>query len=111
MLAQMMKAMHRHGCVDFTLTQQAEQLLHDQALQEYSNAFTPDKKSQGWSKQFLPEPVSKFQFYPKSITQDILPEPLPEQDSVRARPAPVAPGRNEDLDTTQVRKTNVSVQA
>lgn len=103
----MMKAMHRHGCADFTLTQQAEQLLRDEALQEYSNAFTPDKNSQGCSKEFVPEPVSKFQFYPKSITHDIISEPLQEHASVRARPAPVAPGLNEDLDTTQVRKTNV----
>lgn len=111
MLVQMMKAMQRHGCTDFTLTQQAEQLLRDGALQDYPNAFAPDKKSQGCSKEFVPEPVSKFQFYPKSITHDIISEPLQEHASVRARPAPVAPGLNEDLDTTQVRKTNVSVQA
>lgn len=111
MLAQMMKAMHRHGCADFTLTQQAEQLLRDDALQEYSNAFTPDIKSQGCSNEFVPESVSKFQFYPKSITHDIISEPLEEQASVQAMQAPAAPGLNEDLAATQVRETNVSIQA
>lgn len=111
MLAQMMKAMHRRGCADFTLTQQAEQLLRDDALQEYSNAFTPDKKSQGCSSEFVPESVFKFQFYPKSITHDVISEPLEEQARVQAMQAPVAPGLNDDLDTTQVRKTNVSIQA
>lgn len=107
----MMKAMHRHGCRNFTLTQQAEQLLHDDALQEYSNTFTPDKKSQGCSNKFAPESVSKFQFHPKSITRDIISEPVEEHASVQAMQAPVAPGLSEDLDTTQVRKTNESIQA
>lgn len=104
MLAQMMKAMHRHGCADFTLTQKAEQLLRDDALQEYSNAFTPEKKNRGRSNEFVQEPVSKFQFYPKSITHEIISEPLEEQASVPAMQAPAAPGLKEDLDTAQVRK-------
>lgn len=110
MLAEMMKAMRRHGCADFTLTQQAEQLLRDHALQEYSNAFTPDKKSQGCSNEFGPESLSKFQFYPKSITRDVISEPLEEHAcSVPAMQAPVPPDLNEDVDTSQVRNMNMSI--
>lgn len=105
MLAEMMKAMHRHGCADFTLTQQAEQLLRDHALQEYSNAFTPDRKSQGCSNECVPESVSKLHFYPKS---DVISEGLEEHASVQAVQAPVAPDLNEDVDATQVRNTNPS---
>ncbi|XP_067374526.1 uncharacterized protein jakmip1 isoform X3 [Channa argus] len=43
LLVQMMKAMHRHGCMDSTLTQQVEQLLSDSALQDYTATFTPGK--------------------------------------------------------------------
>lgn len=102
MLAEMMKAMRRRGCADFTLTQQAEQLLRDHALQEYSNAFPPDKKSQGCSNEFGAESLSKLQFYPKSITRDVISEPLEEQ-------APVPPDLNEDEETTQVRNINMSI--
>lgn len=109
MLAEMMKAMHRHGCADFTLAQQAEQLLHDHALQEYSNAFTPNKKSQGCSNEFGPESLSKFQFYPKSITHDVTSEPLEEHASVQAMQAPVPPDLNEGVDTTQVRNIIMSI--
>lgn len=35
-----MKTMQRRGCVDSTLTQRAEQLLSDTALQDYAAAFT-----------------------------------------------------------------------
>ncbi|KAM6952967.1 uncharacterized protein PEZ65_016716 [Lycodopsis pacificus] len=41
LLVQMMKAMHRRGCVDSTLTHQVEQLLSDAALQNYTTAFAP----------------------------------------------------------------------
>lgn len=109
LLAEMMKAMRRHGCADFTLTQQAEQLLRDHALQEYSDAFTPDKKSQGCSDDFGPESLSKFHFYPKSITRDVASEPLEEHASVPAMQAPVPPDLNEHVDTTQVRNMNMSI--
>lgn len=89
--------------------QQAEQLLGDDALQEYSDAFTPDKHSQGCSNEFLPESVSKFQFYPNSITHDVGSESLKEHARVQAMQAPAAPGPNEDLDNKQVRKTSVSI--
>ncbi|XP_028314658.1 trichohyalin-like isoform X2 [Gouania willdenowi] len=41
LLAQMMKVMHRRGCVDSQLSQQVEHLLSDAALQDYTTAFTP----------------------------------------------------------------------
>lgn len=119
MLAQMVKAMHRHGCADFTLTQQAEQLLRDDALQEYSNAFTPDQKSQDRSSEFVPESVSKLQNYTKTLTHNIISKasgmpnqnqagiPLGEHGGIRVTQPPVALGRNEDLDTTEVRTTNM----
>lgn len=119
MLTQMMKAMHRHGCADFTLTQQAEQLLRDDALQEYSNAFTPDQRSQDRSSEFVPESVSKLQNYTKTLTHNIISKasgmpnqnpaviPLEERGGIHVTQPPAALGRNEDLDTTEVRTTNM----
>lgn len=116
----MMKAMHRHGCADFTLTQQVEQLLCDDALQEYSITFIPDRKSQDRSNEFIQESVLNFQYYPKNITQEIISapsgklnqnadvnqpvSPLEERVGVQAAQPPVAAGLNEVSDTTQVRK-------
>lgn len=113
-MAQMMKAMHRHGCVDFTLTQQAEGLLRDHVLQEYSSAFTSDVKSQDCSY----EVVSEFLNHTKNLTQDIGSKPsarpnqnasvnqpvipLEEHGRIQATQPPVALGLNEDLDTTEV---------
>lgn len=123
MLAQMMKAMHRHGCADFTLALQAEQLLRDDALQEYSNAFTPDQKSQDRSSEFVPESVSKLQNYTKTLTHKIISKasgmpnqnadgnqaviPLEEHGGIQVTQPPVALGQNEDLDITEVRTTNM----
>lgn len=116
MLAQMMKAMHRHGCVDFTLTQQAEGLLRDDVLQEYSSAFTSDQKSQDCSN----EVVSDFLSHTKNLTHDFgskpsaMPNqnasvnqpviPLEERGGIQATQPPVAL-RIEDLDTTEVSTT------
>lgn len=123
LLAHMMTAMHRHGCADLALTQQAERLLGDHALQQYSNAFAPETRTRDCSWDWGPQSASQFQDYPKKrIPQDVVSEPrgIPDQNveanqpvspleehaSVRATQPPGAPGLNEDLDTTQVRKTN-----
>ncbi|KAM9740513.1 uncharacterized protein ACNS7B_011938 isoform 1-T3 [Menidia menidia] len=60
LLAQMMRAMHRHGCVDSQLTQRVEDLLSDAALQDYSAAFAPGGRAQtrrhceGFTQEFIP---------------------------------------------------------
>ncbi|XP_070818028.1 platelet binding protein GspB-like [Chaetodon trifascialis] len=70
LLAQMMKAMHRQGCVDSTLTQQVEQLLSDAALQDYTAKFTPENgvKTCHYSSGFTPGFISKFQDYTNRFT-------------------------------------------
>ncbi|XP_078116729.1 uncharacterized protein LOC144524392 isoform X2 [Sander vitreus] len=72
LLVQMMKAMHRRGCVDSTLTQQVEQLLSDAALQDYTAAFTPGSSGKTWdySTGFTPGFISKFQDYTSGVTPD-----------------------------------------
>lgn len=62
LLVQMMKAMHHHGCLDSTLTQQIKQLLSDAALQDYTAAFTAGSNMKIWdySSGFAPEFISKF---------------------------------------------------
>lgn len=117
MLAQMVKAMHRHGCVDFTLTQQAERLLHDHVLQEYSRAFSLDQKSHHCSN----EVVLELHNHTKNLTHDIVSKPsaaMPNQNAsvnqhggIQATQPPVALGLNGDLDSTEVSPTNVSIQA
>ncbi|XP_015248953.1 PREDICTED: janus kinase and microtubule-interacting protein 1 isoform X2 [Cyprinodon variegatus] len=70
LLAEMMKSMHRRGCLEPRLTQQAEHLLSDAALQEYTAAFSPKSKSQlndftrdffsvfqGCNSGFMPDPT------------------------------------------------------
>ncbi|XP_018535418.1 uncharacterized protein LOC108885530 isoform X2 [Lates calcarifer] len=73
LLVQMMKAMHRHRCVDATLTQQVEELLSDAALQDYTSAFTPGSviKTADHSAGFTPRFISKFQDY----TSVLMPDP------------------------------------
>lgn len=68
----MMKAMHRQGSVDSTLTQQVEQLLSDTALQDYTAVFTPGSnvKTRDYSTGFTPEFISKFQDYTNGFTPD-----------------------------------------
>lgn len=118
-MAQMMKTMHRHGCVDFTLTQQAEGLLRDEVLQEYSSAFTSDQKSQDCSN----EVVLEFLNPTKTLTHDIgskasaMPNqnasvnqpviPLDEHGGIQATQPPFALGLKEDLDTTEVSTTTM----
>ncbi|XP_076594940.1 uncharacterized protein LOC143325616 [Chaetodon auriga] len=70
LLAQMMKAMHRQGCVDSTLTQQVEQLLSDAALQDYTATFAPENnvKIRHYSSGFTPGFISKFQDYTNGFT-------------------------------------------
>ncbi|XP_027864769.1 protein MLP1 homolog [Xiphophorus couchianus] len=46
LLAEMMKSMHRDGSLEPRLTQQAEHLLGDAALQDYAAAFSPESKIQ-----------------------------------------------------------------
>ncbi|XP_039669508.1 uncharacterized protein LOC120566893 isoform X1 [Perca fluviatilis] len=72
LLVQMMKAMHRRGCVDSTLTQQVEQLLSDAALQDYTAAFTPGSsgKTRDYGTGFTPGFISKFQDYTSGFTPD-----------------------------------------
>nr|XP_020451731.1 trichohyalin-like isoform X2 [Monopterus albus] len=72
LLLQLMKAMHRQGCVDSVLTQQVEQLLRDAALQDYSAAFTPGSNvnTQDCSTGFIPGFVSKFQDFTSGFTPD-----------------------------------------
>ncbi|KAG7461942.1 hypothetical protein MATL_G00196390 [Megalops atlanticus] len=41
LIVQMMRALRRYGCIDCTLTQEAEDLVNDTALLEYSCAFSP----------------------------------------------------------------------
>ncbi|XP_074504912.1 uncharacterized protein LOC141775445 isoform X2 [Sebastes fasciatus] len=72
LLVQMMKSMHRHGCVDSTLTQQVDQLLSDAALQDYTVAFTLGSKvkTRDYSTGFTPRFISKFQDYTSGFTPD-----------------------------------------
>ncbi|XP_051275118.1 protein FAM184A-like isoform X2 [Dicentrarchus labrax] len=72
LLVQMMKAMHRQGNADSTLTQQVEQLLSDTALQEYTAAFTPGSnvKTRDYSTGFTPGFISTFQNYSSGLTPD-----------------------------------------
>ncbi|GLD67356.1 plectin-like protein [Lates japonicus] len=72
LLVQMMKAMHRHRCVDATLTQQVEELLSDAALQDYASAFTPGSiiKTTDHSAGFTPRFISKFQDYTSGLLPD-----------------------------------------
>ncbi|XP_071772941.2 uncharacterized protein LOC139925454 [Centroberyx gerrardi] len=73
LLVQMMRAMHRHGCLDLTLTQQVEQLLSDAALQDYTAAFTPGaavKTQQDYSSGFTPGFIYKLQDYTSGFTPD-----------------------------------------
>ncbi|KAK5617149.1 hypothetical protein CRENBAI_011988 [Crenichthys baileyi] len=46
LLAEMTKSMHRRGCLEPRLMQQAEHLLRDAALQDYTAAFSPESKIQ-----------------------------------------------------------------
>ncbi|XP_031645824.1 uncharacterized protein LOC109905092 isoform X7 [Oncorhynchus kisutch] len=41
LLVQLMRALRRYGCLDYNLTQEAEDLLNDTALQDYASTFTP----------------------------------------------------------------------
>ncbi|XP_031718778.1 trichohyalin-like isoform X2 [Anarrhichthys ocellatus] len=72
LLVQMMKAMHRRGCADSTLTHQVEQLLSDTALQNYTAAFTPcsDVKTQDNTTGFTSGFISKFQDYTSGFPPD-----------------------------------------
>ncbi|XP_073342655.1 uncharacterized protein [Pagrus major] len=72
LLVQMMKAMHKRGCADVTLTQQVEQLLSDAALQDYTAAFTPVShvKPRDYSTEFTPGFISNFQDYTNGFTPD-----------------------------------------
>ncbi|XP_029297079.1 cingulin-like isoform X2 [Cottoperca gobio] len=72
LLVQMMKAMHRRGCVDSTLTQQVEQLLSDAALQDYTAAFTPggNVNTRNYSTGYIPGFISKFQDATSGFTRD-----------------------------------------
>lgn len=65
-----MKAMHRQGCVDSTLTQKVEQLLSDAALQDYTAAFTPENngKTRDYSSRFTQGFISKFQDHTNGFT-------------------------------------------
>ncbi|XP_040903372.1 plectin-like [Toxotes jaculatrix] len=71
-LVQMMKTMHRQGCLDSTLKQQVEQLLSDAALQDYTAAFTPGSivKTGDYSAGFAPRFISKFQDYTSGFIPD-----------------------------------------
>ncbi|XP_024260535.2 plectin isoform X2 [Oncorhynchus tshawytscha] len=40
LLVQLMRALRRYGCLDYNLTQEAEDLLNDTALQDYASTFT-----------------------------------------------------------------------
>ncbi|XP_041845734.1 protein MLP1 homolog [Melanotaenia boesemani] len=65
LLAQMLKSMHRQGCMDLKLTQQVEHLLGDAALQDYAAAFTPGSniQTQDCFHQFTQEFISRLQDY------------------------------------------------
>ncbi|XP_070994333.1 uncharacterized protein C4orf50-like [Oncorhynchus clarkii lewisi] len=41
LLVQLMRALRRYGCLDYNLTQEAEDLLNDTVLQDYASTFTP----------------------------------------------------------------------
>lgn len=71
-MMQMMKVMHKQGCVDSTLMQQVEQLLCDAALQDYTAAFTPGitVKTQNHLSGFTPEFILKVQDYSGGFTPD-----------------------------------------
>ncbi|XP_069575922.1 trichohyalin-like [Brachyistius frenatus] len=72
LLVQLMKAMHRQGCVDPKLTQRAEHLLSDAALQDYTVAFAPGSNihTRDYCTGFTPEFISKFQDYTGGLFPD-----------------------------------------
>ncbi|XP_022059647.2 plectin-like [Acanthochromis polyacanthus] len=72
LLVQMMKAMHRHGCIDPKLTEQVEHLLSDAALHDYTAAFTPGShiKTRDYCTAFTPDFISKFQDYTSGFIPD-----------------------------------------
>lgn len=60
----MTKVMHKHGCVDYTLKQQVDQLLHDMVLQSYTASFTPGSiKTQNYSSGLMAGVLLKTQDY------------------------------------------------
>ncbi|XP_029917859.1 LOW QUALITY PROTEIN: rootletin-like [Myripristis murdjan] len=72
LLVQMMRAMHRHGCLDFTLSQQVEQLLSDAALQDYTATFTLGAAAEilDYSSGITPGFMFKIQDYDSGFTPD-----------------------------------------
>ncbi|XP_041653708.1 myosin-2 heavy chain-like isoform X2 [Cheilinus undulatus] len=69
-IAQMMKAMHRQGHMDPSLTQQVEELLSDPVLQDYIRAFTPGCRTLDCSTGFTSGFISKLQDYTSGFTPD-----------------------------------------
>ncbi|XP_049610635.1 uncharacterized protein jakmip1 isoform X1 [Syngnathus scovelli] len=63
LLAQMMRALHRHNIVDSTLTRRADELLRDTVLLEYTAAFAPGSFAKEQECGLTPGFVSKFHNY------------------------------------------------
>ncbi|XP_056132338.1 trichohyalin-like [Lampris incognitus] len=72
LLVQMMRAMHRQGCLDLALTQQVEELLSDDALADYTAAFLPRTgvKIQDYSNGHIPGFILKLQDHTSVFTPD-----------------------------------------
>ncbi|XP_030000664.1 golgin subfamily A member 4-like [Sphaeramia orbicularis] len=80
-LAQMSKVMHKHGCVDYGLKQQVDQLLRDRVLQSYTTSFTPGSiKTQNYSSGLTAGVFSKTQDY----SNGLIPATQPHQSELTA---------------------------
>ncbi|KAG8004027.1 protein C4orf50 [Nibea albiflora] len=111
LLVQMMKAMHRQGCLDSTLRQQVEQLLGDAALQDYTAAFTPGSNlktrdyiateststRQTRSSELTPAPTGTLK---KNANSPVPASPVQEHDSVQTAASPVGQAKKENWITS-----------
>ncbi|XP_064829680.1 centromere-associated protein E-like isoform X3 [Oncorhynchus masou masou] len=59
LLVQLMRALRRYGCLDYNLTQEAEDLLNDTALQDYASTFTPPSTTALQENTLLPPAASE----------------------------------------------------
>lgn len=77
LLAQMTALMHRRGCEEPSLAQQAQQLLTDATLQDYTAAFSPGKQKRDGRPELFSKP--RHQTFSMLIAQR-------DQNAFKARP-------------------------
>ncbi|KAF7667605.1 hypothetical protein LDENG_00053290 [Lucifuga dentata] len=115
LLAHIMKAMQRQGCVDPTLTQQVEQLLSDAALQDYTATFTPGStlKTHNCSNGITSGIICKFQDYTNGFTSDqscsvML---IPGKQQQKNRSTPECGGKSENHTCVATNKPTTNAEA